>query len=158
MALKFFKMFLLLCLTQQAFSQSTTTRYIHKYLPLSQQLSLEFGIPVSIILGVAIHESASGKSVNCRQLNNHFGVKGKNQLKKRKTKYKQYLNAENSFRDFCKIMSRKNFYSALKYNDDYRRWLTEMNKMKYAGAKQSWINIISKIIRQYKLDDYNLKH
>jgi Bax protein len=157
MAAKFFNMFLLLCLTQHAFSQTTTTRYIHKYLSVGQQLSREFGIPVSIILGVAIHESASGKSINCRQLNNHFGVKGKNQLKKRKTKYKQYLTAENSFRDFCKMISRKNFYSALKYNDDYRRWLTEMNKTKYAGAKQSWIDIIGKIIRQYKLDGYNLK-
>ena len=154
----FFKMLLLLCLTQQAFTQKATTRYIQKYVPVSQQLSSEFGIPVSIILGVAIHESASGRSLNCRQLNNHFGVKGKNQVKKRKTKYKQYLTAEDSFRDFCKIISRKKFYPALKHKDDYHKWLTEMNKYKYAGAKQRWINTIDKIIRQYKLESYNMKY
>lgn len=143
--------------TQVIFAQKSTTRYIDKFLPLAKELSAEFGIPVSIILGVSIHESASGTSRNCKDLNNYFGVKGKNHLKKRKTKYKQYEKSEDSFRDFCGIISRKKFYSKLKDTNDYKRWLAEMNNASYAGAKERWINAVSKIIRYYKLSDYDVK-
>jgi len=143
--------------TQAIFAQKSTTRYIDKFLPLAKELSVEFGIPVSIILGVSIHEAASGSSRNCKDLNNYFGVKGKNHLKKRKSKYKQYEKPEDSFRDFCGIVARKKFYSKLKGTNDYKQWLNEMNKSAYAGAKQSWINAVSNIIRYYKLNAYDQK-
>ena len=91
-------------------SQPVSTKYIDRFLPVAKKLSLEFGIPVSVILGVSILESGTGTSINCRQLNNYFGVTGRNHLKKRRSDYKQYSNAEDSFRDFCEILSRKNFY------------------------------------------------
>ena|SRR5436190_23267961 len=144
--------------SQLIFAQKKTTlRYIDKFLPIAKDLSTEFGIPVSIILGVSILESNSGQSSNCKDLNNFFGVKGKNHLKKRKTKYKQYGRPADSFRDFCGILSRKKFYSKLKYTNDYKRWLNEMNKAEYAGAKESWVNAIAKIIRYYKLNAYDVK-
>ena len=143
--------------TQFIFAQKTTLKYIDKFLPIAKELSTEFEIPVSIILGVSILESASGTSSNCKDLNNYFGVKGKNHLKKRKTKYKQYSKPEDSFRDFCGIISRKIFYSKLKHSTDYKRWLNEMNKANYAGAKQHWANAINKIIRKYKLSEYDAK-
>ena len=155
---KLIRIFLLqVFFTQVIFAQKSTTRYIDKFLPLAKELSAEFGIPVSIILGVSIHESASGTSRNCKDLNNYFGVKGKNHFKKRKTRYKQYQKPEDSFRDFCGIVSRKKFYAKLKDTNDYKLWLNEMNKSAYAGAKQSWINAVSKIIRYYKLDAYDEK-
>jgi flagellum-specific peptidoglycan hydrolase FlgJ len=126
-------------------------------LPLAKELSAEFGIPVSIILGVSIHESGSGTSRNCKDLNNYFGVKGKNHLKKRKTKYKQYEKPEDSFRDFCEIISRKKFYSKLKDKNDHKLWLKEMNKAEYAGAKQTWIHAINAVIHKYKLNTYDAK-
>src|ERR1700751_5034009 len=97
-------------------AQRSTTSYISKFLPMTRELSLQWGIPISIILGVSILESGSGTSINCRQLNNYFGVKGRNHLKKRHTKYKQYASAEASFNDFCRILSRKTFYFKLKNN------------------------------------------
>jgi len=136
-------------------AQKVTARYIEKFLPLTKDLSAQWGIPASIILGVSILESGSGTSINCRQLNNYFGVKGKNHLRKRKTKYKQYASAEDSFNDFCGIVSRKKFYPKLKGNKNYRLWLTAMNNHNYAGAKEVWISRIKVIISKHKLAQYD---
>ena len=142
---------------QLIFAQKATLHYIDKYLPIAKELSFEFGIPVSVILGISILESNSGKSANCKDLNNFFGVKGKNHLKKRKTKYKQYVKPEDSFRDFCGIISRKKFYKKMQNSPDYKKWLHEMNKASYAGAKESWVKAIGKIIRFYKFTSYDVK-
>jgi Bax protein len=136
-------------------AQKSTTRYIQKFSPLAQDLSSKWGIPASIILGVSMLESGSGTSINCRQLNNYFGVKGHNHLKKRHTKYKQYTNAKASFDDFCRILSRKVFYLKLKNNKDYKLWLIDMNKRHYAGAKEVWISRIKKAISKHRLYQYD---
>jgi flagellum-specific peptidoglycan hydrolase FlgJ len=152
------RLFLLQVLfVQLVVAQKTTLKYIDRFLPVAMELSTEFQIPVSIILGVSILESGSGTSANCKDLNNYFGVKGKNHLKKRKTKYKQYQKPEDSFRDFCNIISRKKFYSKLQHSGDYKRWLNEMNKAQYAGAGVSWVKAIDKIIRAYKLNVHDAK-
>src|SRR6202012_48508 len=80
----------LIILVLPAFSQS---KYIRKYRPLADSLASESDIPAAIILGVAVIESGSGTSRNCRLLNNHFGIVGKNIVFKThgvRTKYKQY--------------------------------------------------------------------
>ena len=136
-------------------AQKSTTNYIEKFLPMAQDLSAKWGIPVSIILGVSILESGSGTSVNCRQLNNYFGIKGHNHLKKRHTKYKQYASAEASFNDFCRIVSEKKYYPKLKGTFNYHIWLSAMNKRHYAGAKEVWIQRIKLIIIRHKLGRYD---
>src|SRR5262245_30012189 len=87
-----------------ALSQS---KYVRKYRPLADSLSSVYGVPTSIILGVAILESGSGTSRNCKLLNNHFGIVGKNDLlktKRIKSRYKQYPDSLASYVDFCKLM------------------------------------------------------
>ena len=142
---------LLLLIVNICSAQEVTLRYIRKHLPLATDLSQQWGIPVSIILGVSILESGSGTSINCRQLNNYFGIKGRNHLKKRHTKYKQYASAEECFTDFCGILSRKRFYHKLKGNMDYHLWLKDMNRSKYSSAKGVWIHRITLVIDRYKL-------
>ena len=136
---------------QLLFSQKTNTNFIDKFLPVAKNLSKDYGMPVSIILGVSILESGSGTSINCKQLHNYFGVTGKNSLKKRRTMYKQYEKPEDSFTDFCKIISRKRFYIKLKNNDNYSLWLQEMNKANYASAKDIWVSRVKGIITKHKL-------
>jgi hypothetical protein len=136
-------------------AQKSSKRYIEKFLPMAKDLSAQWGIPVSIILGVSMQESGCGTSINCKQLNNYFGVKGHNHLKKRHTKYKQYASAEASFNDFCGILSRKKFYPKLKNNMDYKLWLMYMNKHKYASAKEVWIHRIKLLIAKHKLYQYD---
>ncbi len=137
------------------YAQKTNANYIEKFLPLAKELSMQWGIPISIILGVSMQESGSGTSINCRQLHNYFGIKGHNHLKKRPTKYKQYNSAKASFEDFCGIVSRKKYYHKLKGNMNYRLWLTAMNKRNYASAKEVWIHRIKLIITKHKLYQYD---
>ncbi|UZJ65214.1 glucosaminidase domain-containing protein [Sphingobacterium sp. KU25419] len=51
--------------------------YIDKYSPVAQEMMQEHGVPASVILAIAMHESAHGNSKIAKNLNNHFGIKGK---------------------------------------------------------------------------------
>src|SRR6476646_9604022 len=111
----------------KSLAQSKTVKhYIEKYSSLADSLSYEFEIPVSVILGVAIVESSSGKSRNARLLNNHFGIVGKNNLLKTKgirTKYKQFPDGESSYISLCKLIRKRKFYKRLKGNSDNKLWV-----------------------------------
>jgi flagellum-specific peptidoglycan hydrolase FlgJ len=144
-------------LVQFCGAQKVITNYINKFSPIATNLCVQYGIPASIILGVSILESGSGTSLNCRQLNNYFGMTGKNSLKKRHTMYKQYASPEDSFNDFCGMISRKKFYPTLKKNMNYKQWLTAMNHANYAGAKGVWVSRVSNIITKHKLSKYDAK-
>lgn len=150
--------FIVFCLLAKfSTGQKVITNYINKFSPIAQNLCVEYGIPASIILGVSILESGSGTSTNCKQLHNYFGMTGKNSLKKRRTMYKQYTTPEDSFRDFCGMLSRKKFYTKLKDNMNYRQWLTAMNNANYAAAKGVWVSRITNIISKHKLTQYDTK-
>src|SRR5690606_39719803 len=56
----------------QKFSPSS---YIAEHKNLAQQLMIETGVPASVILAVAFHESAYGNSRVAKHLHNHFGIK-----------------------------------------------------------------------------------
>lgn len=146
---------IILLVSVHANSQKVTNNYITKFLPLAKELKREWGIPVAVILGVSILESGSGTSLNARQLNNYFGITGKNNLKRRRTMYKQYATPEDSFRDFCTVVSRKSFYKSLKNNMNYPIWLTAMNKANYAGAKGIWVSRVKSVIKRHNLHQYD---
>src|SRR5476651_2157852 len=68
----------------------------------------ETGVPASIVLGVAMHESGCGNSALAKNLNNQFGVKGGGHVvyyhhnKKVHTAYKRYNSILESFDDFAR--------------------------------------------------------
>jgi flagellum-specific peptidoglycan hydrolase FlgJ len=133
--------------------------YINKNRNLAKELSKNYGIPASVILGVAIIESGAGKSRNARLLNNHFGIKGKNSLSKThphmRSLYKQYANVSACYADFCKIISRKRLYKRLKGNLDYKPWVEQISKCGYTEVPLVWkTNIISAIkkLRLHRVD------
>ena len=146
---------LCLCIGYSLHAQKVTDRYIEKFLPVAQDLKQEWGIPISIILGVSILESGSGTSINARQLNNYFGVRGKNAIKKRRTTYKQFSSPKDSFESFCSMISRKKFYGKLKDNMNYHAWLTAMNAANYAGSKGVWIQRVGGVIKKFNLGLYD---
>ena len=144
--------------TQQSKAQAQS--FLHKFKPLAEKLSAEYQIPVAIILGVSIIESGCGKSRNCKLLNNYFGIVGKNKVYKTehyKSKFKQYPNAEASFRDFCKKMSKKKFYQELKDTSDYHIWVAAMSKSGYSEYPKIWRKNILAAIKQYKLAAVTIK-
>ncbi|MCZ2223769.1 MAG: glucosaminidase domain-containing protein [Chitinophagales bacterium] len=129
-------------------------KYIDKYKTLVASLSEEYGIPKSIITAISIVESGLGKSRNCKLLKNHFGIVGKNNLLKTKgikSMFKQYKTDEDSFKDFCKIISRKKFYPKLKGNNDYKLWIEAMAKAGYSTKPKIWKKEILITIKHFKL-------
>lgn len=153
---KRFICFLLFILFSFCYADAQLHSYIKKYKPLVEKLSAEYQIPYSIIMSVSIIESGGGKSKNCKLLNNFFGIVGKNSLHKLKGKtyrsrFKQYPDAEASFRDFCHKMSKKKFYESLQGNDDYHLWVNAMSKSGYSEFHQIWKKNILNAIKLYKL-------
>ncbi|MGZ3822620.1 MAG: glucosaminidase domain-containing protein, partial [Mucilaginibacter sp.] len=84
-------------------AQNTSQSYIEKFKDNAVRIMHETGVPASIILAVAMHESANGNSNIAQKLNNQFGVKGGGTSvyykhnKKVKTSYKKYDSVMDSF-------------------------------------------------------------
>jgi flagellum-specific peptidoglycan hydrolase FlgJ len=142
---------ILLIIGQSASAQS---KYVKKFRPLADSLSEVYKIPASVILGVALLESGSGTSRNCKLLHNHFGVVGKNNLLKTmgvKTRYKQYSDSLASYVDFCKIIAKKKFYKKLKDNMDHKVWVDSISKAGYSEVPEEWKQKVLDTIRKNKL-------
>ena len=130
--------------------------YIKRYKPFADSLAAVAEMPASVILGVAGLESGFGTSRNAKLLRNHFGVKGKNRLrktKKIKSAYKQYLTVEDSYIDFVRIVKNKRFYETLKGNKDYTLWINANSKSGYSEVPKTWTIRVLQIIKRYKLED-----
>ncbi|MBS1640688.1 MAG: glucosaminidase domain-containing protein [Bacteroidetes bacterium] len=140
---------------QFSVAQKSVHNYFNKYKPLAARLSTEYGIPMSIILGVSVIESGAGKDRNAKLLNNYFGIVGKNNLLKTKgikTKFKAYATDEDSFIAFSKMITRKSYYEKLKDNQDYNLWINAMAKAGYSTTPLVWKKQIGNAIRRYRLD------
>lgn len=149
--LAFIPALLLLLTFQPVVAQSN---YIKTYKPIADSLSAIYGIPTSVMLGIAIIESGAGQSRNCKLLNNHFGIKGKNNLLKTKgirSAYKQYPDGRASYVAFSQLMTRKKFYPKLKGKMDYKLWLDAISKAGYSTVPEEWKTNITAAIRKHKL-------
>lgn len=135
---------------------SAQSKYIKQYKPIADSLSSIYGIPSAVMLGVAIIESGAGKSRNCKLLNNHFGIKGKNDLMKTKgikSAYKQFFDGRASYVAFCKLLAKKKFYAKLKGNKNPKLWLDAISKAGYSTVPEEWKRNITAAIRKHKLAD-----
>jgi flagellum-specific peptidoglycan hydrolase FlgJ len=121
----------------------------------------ETGVPASIILAVAMHESGSGKSSIAQNLNNQFGVKGGGGAvyykhnKKVRTSYKRYDSVLDSFKDFARIMTERKQFSHLadKFTQyDYKGWAKGIQRSGYCSSKK-WASQVMGIIDRYDLDE-----
>lgn len=131
-----------------------TKTFVQKYRPLADSLSGVYGVPASVILGIAIIESGSGTSRNSKLLNNFFGIVGKNNLLKTKgikSRYKQYDTDTASFVGFCKLQAKKKYYKKLYGNMDYRLWTDAISKSGYSEMPAVWKQRVNETIRKNKL-------
>ena len=154
-----FLIMLLPALTVSA-QKNTSTSYIEKFKDNAIRIMHESGIPASIILGIAMHESGCGNSAVATHLNNQFGVKGggttiyyKNH-KKVRSSYKKYDSVLDSFKDFARIMTERKQFSHLAEElsqYDYVGWVRGIQRNGYASSKK-WGSQVLAIIRKYNLD------
>jgi flagellum-specific peptidoglycan hydrolase FlgJ len=123
----------------------------------------ETGVPASIVLAVAMHESGCGNSKIARNLNNQFGVKGYDahtytyDKKKVHTYYKKYDSVMDSFQDFARIMTERKQFSHLAESlshYDYLGWAKGIQKSGYCSSHK-WASQVLTIIRKYNLNAFD---
>jgi Bax protein len=145
-------LFIVLCALGTNASQAQSA-YVKKYLPLADSLSKSYQIPKEIFLAVAIIESGSGQSRNAKLLNNHFGIKGKNNLlstKGIKSSYRQFPSVEAGYVAFGELISRKKFYSNLKGNPSLEAWADAISKCGYPGNPSEWKRLVLSATKSVK--------
>lgn len=137
--------------------KNTAEKYIEAHKERAIKIMEKYDIPASIILGVAIHESAYGNSKLAQYLNNHFGIKGKNNSTEIKSAYKGYESVEESYMDFVRILQERKQFSHLfdKFESyDYRNWALGIARGGYASSK-TWPAQVIGIIKKYELDQFD---
>jgi len=147
----------LICFSGAAFGQSAASTYIEKYKEEAIKKMNEYGVPASIILGIAIHESGSGTSKIAKYLNNHFGKKGPNDSKEIHSAYKGYDSVEDSYEDFIATLKNHSQFAKLfdKYAVyDYKNWVLGIQRGGYAASK-TWASQVLAIINHYHLYQYD---
>lgn len=146
---------IVLILPFNALSQKVSAqKYIETHKERAIKIMEKYDIPASLILGVAIHESAFGNSRLAQYLNNHFGIKGKNHSKEIKSAYKGYDSVEDSYLDFVRILQDRKQFNHLFYKydkNDYQSWVRGIARGGYASSK-AWPTQVLGIIEKYELD------
>ncbi len=144
-----------------ASAQTSSQSYIDKFKDNAIRIMHESGVPASIILAIAMHESANGNSSVARNLNNHFGMKGHSQVspghKKVHSSYKQYDSVFDSFQDFARIMTERKQFSHLAESlshYDYQNWVKGIQHSGYASS-HVWGSQVLGLIHKYGLHAYD---
>lgn len=146
-------------------AQNTSQSYIEKFKDNAIQLMHQTGVPASIILAVAMHESGNGNSLIARSLNNQFGVKGGttsviyNHNKKVTTSYKKYASVMDSFEDFTRLMTNHKKFAHLATeltHYDYLGWAKGIQKSGYCSS-HSWAKDVLFLINKYSLNSLDEK-
>jgi len=150
------------CLFASA-QKNTPTSYVEQHKDDAIKIMHQTGVPASIVLGVAMHESGCGNSLLAKNLNNQFGVKGgggatfKKGKKVVKTKYKRYQSVYDSFQDFARIMTERSEFSSLadKFTHfDYAGWAKGIQKRGYCSS-HTWASQVMRIIKKYHLYNFD---
>ncbi len=146
--------------TVQTFAQRITAQaYIEQHKAAAIQYMEKYGCPASIILAVAMHESAHGNSKIARYLNNHFGIKGPNNSKEIRSAYKGYGSVDESYRDFIDFLKRRESTEKLFEMcepHEYQKWAQGIAQSGYAQSK-TWSSTVIGMIRKYNLHELDKK-
>ena len=155
-------LFLPLALTAQ---KITVEEYIESYKDIAMREMREHKIPASITLAQGILESGAGNSALAREAKNHFGIKchkgweGKTYTMDDDEKdecFRQYKNAEESFRDHSLFLTGRSRYADLFKLDimDYEGWAKGLKGAGYA-TNPKYAQLLIERIQLYGLDRYD---
>ncbi|WP_316807357.1 glucosaminidase domain-containing protein [Pedobacter agri] len=149
--------FCLLLLSVITAKAQDTEDYIAEHVEVAQELMRDHKIPASIILAVAIHESAAGNSRIAQHLNNHFGVKGPNNNEEIRSAYRDYESDEESYNHFVELMETRAPFNSLfdKYDQyDYKGWARGIQRSGYARSR-TWASQVIAMVNKYNLYQYD---
>ena len=146
--------------------------YVEKYKDLAIVEMHRSGIPASITLAQALHESGIGDSDLAIFANNHFGIKCKSYWKGQtynhkdddldargnliKSCFRSYESVIDSYVDHSNFLTQSAHYSELFNYDktDYKRWAFGLKDCGYATDPEYAFKIINKI-EKYQLNIYD---
>ncbi|MCJ8210623.1 glucosaminidase domain-containing protein [Mucilaginibacter sp. RS28] len=145
-----------------ASAQNASQSYIQRFKDNAIRIMHESGVPASIVLAIAMHESGSGTSKLARTQNNHFGMKGKSAVsytgrKATHSSYKQYDSAQDSFQDFARVMTERKKFTKLAEtlsHYDYLGWVKGIQHSGYASSRK-WGAQVLGLIRKYNLSAFD---
>ncbi len=149
----------LLLISVGASAQNNSQSYIERFKDDAVRIMHQTGVPASIILAIAMHESANGGSTIAKYLNNQFGMKGystnvvKTNKKTIRTSYKKYDSISDSFDDFARVMTEKPKFSGLSEqfsHYDYLGWAHGIQKAGYASSHR-WASDVLALVKKYQL-------
>ncbi len=161
-------LFLLILFNASVYGQTrldAANKYIIKYQQLAIAEMRLTGIPASITLAQALHESANGTSQLAIKANNHFGVRcssnwnGKRFHRNGNKKnycFRKYNTVEEAYKDRSSFLSNNKKYAFLfKYNQqDYIHWAKGLQRAGYASSRAYAKQLINTIER-YNLAQYD---
>lgn len=130
----------------KSFAQNS---YIKEHQSIAKELSQKYGIPSSIMLAIAFVETGGGSSKGAKTYNNHFGIVGKNTVTK--SRYRSFSSVRESYEAFCKLLSRKAYYTKLKGTTDKTEWINAIASAGYSTQPTEWKRRIHLIIDKYNL-------
>ncbi|MBE7175561.1 MAG: glucosaminidase domain-containing protein [Mucilaginibacter polytrichastri] len=142
----------------------STEKYIERFADIAVFEMNQYGIPASITLAQAIHESGTGNSELARVANNHFGIKctsdwgGRSYYKdddRRDDCFRVYRDPEESFRDHSEFLKRRRYAQLFELDkNDYKGWAYGLKAAGYA-TNPRYPQIIISIVERYQLDRYD---
>lgn len=170
--IKYFLLPVLLCIF---FSFSVPEEIAISYIDLYKDLAVaemhRTGIPASIILAQAMHESQCGRSELAINSNNHFGIKCKSYWKGEsyyhvdddyrngeliKSCFRSYNTIIDSYVDHSNFLKySSNYFTLFQFDKtDYKSWAEGLQKCGYATDPKYAEKLISKI-EQFNLQSFD---
>lgn len=153
--------------TLHVFSQDqkmTREQYILKYKGLAIDEMKRTGIPASIILAQALHESENGNSTLATLANNHFGIKCTSDWKgmsfnkdddQKNECFRKYSTCEESFFDHSEFLKRDRYKKLFNLeHTDYKGWAKGLKEAGYA-TNPKYPEVLVKIIEENQLYRYD---
>ncbi len=143
--------------------KSDAYQYIENYGLTAINTMHETKIPASIIMAVAMEESALGKSEIARNANNHFGMKTSSNSTSQKYKtsnggyFHSFATAKTSYEAFGNLLvSNPNLYGFLfKYSKtDYKNWAAGLARSPYI-KDPSFAKRLTDIIEAHDLYNFD---
>lgn len=139
--------------------------YLDEFAPIAQTHHKKYGIPASIKLAQALHESNVGKSKLAINNNNHFGVKCfSNNCKKghcsnatddtHKDFFRNYKSAWRSYNAHSEFLQKGRYKHLQDYGTNYKKWAHGLKEAGYATDKRYAYKLI-RIIEKLDLTKYD---
>lgn len=139
-------------------------RYVERYRALAMSEQQRTGIPASITLAQAIHETGAGTSRLATEANNHFGLKCKSDWQgetikhrddRRNECFRKYSMEFESYQDHSNYLRANPRYAQLfdLSMTDYAAWAFGLRQAGYATNPQ-YAQLLIKLIEDYRLQEY----